>query len=78
MGSYRFAVSRMIPEMTQVALRTHKKDLMRETSDFSKKSFSIVFRAPITRKSGERITRNPGFAFGCYRGCCGTCRRSAH
>jgi hypothetical protein len=38
-GSYRFAVSRMIPEMTQVALRTHKKDLMRETSNFSKRKF---------------------------------------
>ena len=30
-GSYRFAVSRMIPEMTQVALQTHKKELMQET-----------------------------------------------
>jgi hypothetical protein len=38
-GSYRFAVSRMIPEMTQVALQTHKKDLMRETPDFAKKKF---------------------------------------
>src|ERR1700730_18376282 len=26
-SSYRFAVSRMIPEMTEVALRNHKKDL---------------------------------------------------
>src|SRR6202165_6045311 len=26
-GSYRFAVSRLIPEMTQVALQTHKKEL---------------------------------------------------
>ena len=38
-GSYRFAVSRMIPEMTQVALQTHKKELMRETPDFAKKKF---------------------------------------
>jgi hypothetical protein len=38
-GSYRFAVSRMIPEMTQVALQTHKKDLMRETPDFAKRKF---------------------------------------
>ena len=30
-GSYRFAVSRLIPEMTRVALQTHKKDLIRET-----------------------------------------------
>jgi len=38
-GSYRFAVSRMIPEMTQVALQTHKKDMMRETPNFAKKKF---------------------------------------
>src|ERR1700719_984623 len=38
-GSYRFAVSRMIPEMTKIALRTHKKDIMRETPDFAKRKF---------------------------------------
>src|SRR5271157_4358927 len=38
-GSYRFAISRMIPEMTQVALQTHKKDLMRETPNFAKQKF---------------------------------------
>jgi hypothetical protein len=38
-GSYRFAVSRLIPEMTRVALETHKKDMMRERPDFAKKEF---------------------------------------
>jgi len=38
-GSYRFAVSRMIPQMTQIALRTHKKDIMKEKPDFAKKEF---------------------------------------
>ena len=38
-GSYRFAVARLIPEMTQVALQTHKKDLMRETPSFAKEKF---------------------------------------
>src|SRR6202165_857528 len=38
-GSYRFTVSRMIPRMTQVALQTHKKDLMRETPNFAKRKF---------------------------------------
>src|SRR5580693_6061642 len=38
-GSYRFAVSGLIPQMTQVALQTHKKDLMRETPDFAKRKF---------------------------------------
>src|SRR6266478_7854376 len=38
-GSYRFAVSRMIPEMTKVALRTHEKDMKKESPSFAKKKF---------------------------------------
>src|SRR5579862_8692810 len=38
-GSYRYSISHMIPEMTQVALRTHKKDMMREQPDFAKQKF---------------------------------------
>src|ERR1700719_2583549 len=38
-GSYRFAVSRLIPQMTQVALRTHEKDMMKETPNFAKRKF---------------------------------------
>src|SRR6202011_4682498 len=49
-GSYRFAVSRMIPQMTQVALRTHKKDLMRETPNFAKRKF--LYR--LSRSSYEK------------------------
>lgn len=38
-GSYRFAISRMIPEMTKIALQTHKKDLMREKPNFARRKF---------------------------------------
>ena len=38
-GSYRFAVSRLIPQMTQVALQTHKKELLRETPNFARQKF---------------------------------------
>jgi hypothetical protein len=38
-GSYRFAVSRLIPQMTQVALETHKKELKHEIPDFAKQKF---------------------------------------
>src|SRR6202158_2983648 len=38
-GSYRFAVSRLTPQMTHVALQTHKKDLIRETPNFAKQKF---------------------------------------
>ena len=30
-GSYRFTVSRLIPELTQIALQTHKKDIVSDT-----------------------------------------------
>ncbi len=36
-GSYRFAISRLIPEMTKVALETHKNEIVREYPDFAKK-----------------------------------------
>jgi hypothetical protein len=49
-SSYRYSVSRLIPEMTQVALQTHKKDLMRETPDFAKQKF--LYR--LSRSSYER------------------------
>jgi hypothetical protein len=39
-SSYRYAVSRLIPEMTQVALRTHKKDMMREKTKVPLPSFA--------------------------------------
>jgi len=38
-GSYRFAISRLIPQMTQVALQTHKKELLRETPNFARRKF---------------------------------------
>jgi hypothetical protein len=38
-GSYRFAVGRLIPHMTEVALQTHKKELMQEKPDLAKQKF---------------------------------------
>ena len=59
-GSYRFAVSRMIPEMTQVALQTHKKDLMRETPDFAKQKFLYrLSRSDYERQWGKDYVK-PG------------------
>ena len=49
-SSYRYSVSRLIPEMTQVALQTHKKDLMRETPNFAKQKF--LYR--LSRSSYEK------------------------
>lgn len=59
-GSYRFAVSHMIPEMTQVALQTHKKEIMRETPDFAKKKFLYrLSRSDYERQWGKDYVR-PG------------------
>src|ERR1035437_957752 len=59
-GSYRFAVSRMIPEMTQVALQTHKKELMRETPDFAKRKFLYrLSRSDYERQWGKDY-KKPG------------------
>ena len=59
-GSYRFAVSRMIPGMTQVALQTHKKDIMRETPDFAKKKFLYrLSRSDYERQWGKDYVK-PG------------------
>jgi hypothetical protein len=57
-GSYRFAVSRMIPEMTQIALRTHKKDLMKETPDFAKEKFLYrLSRSDYEKEWGKDYTK---------------------
>jgi len=60
-GSYRFSVSRLIPQMTKVALETHKKELIRETPDFAKKTFVYrLSRADYEREWGKTYTK-PGF-----------------
>jgi len=38
-GSYRFAVGRLIPQMTEVALQIHKKELMREKKSSARQKF---------------------------------------
>ncbi len=50
-GSYRFAISRMIPEMTKVALQNHKKDLMREKPNFARRKF--LYR--LSRTNYEKV-----------------------
>jgi len=59
-GSYRFSISRLIPEMTQVALQTHKKEIMQEHSDFAKKKFLYrLSRSDYEKEWGKDYTR-PG------------------
>jgi len=60
-GSYRYSVSRMIPEMTKVALRTHKKDMMREQPDFAKQKFLYRLSRSEYEKSWGKDYTKPGF-----------------
>lgn len=50
-GSYRYSIAHLIPQMTKVALRIHKKDLMRETPGFAKNRF--LYR--LSRSDYERV-----------------------
>jgi hypothetical protein len=60
-GSYRFAISRLIPEMTKVALETHKKEVMSEYPDFAKKKFLYhVSRSDYEKEWGKDYVK-PGF-----------------
>jgi len=59
-GSYRFFISRLIPKMTQVALETHEKDLMREQPNFARKKFLYrLSRSDYEREWGKTYTK-PG------------------
>src|SRR5713101_6468332 len=60
-GSYRFAVSRMIPQMTQIALRTHKKDMMKETPDFAKRKFLYRLSRSDYEKEWGKDYKKDGF-----------------
>jgi hypothetical protein len=60
-GSYRYSVSRLIPEMTQVALRTHKKDMMRETPGFAKRKFLYRLSRSDYEKEWGKDYPKPGF-----------------
>ena len=60
-GSYRFAVSRMIPEMTKIALRTHKKDMMQETPNFAKRKFLYRLSRSDYEKEWGKDYKKDGF-----------------
>jgi len=60
-GSYRFAVSRMIPEMTKIALRTHKKDMMQETPNFAKRQFLYRLSRSDYEKEWGKDYKKDGF-----------------
>lgn len=57
-GSFRYSVSSLIPHMTQVALRTHKKEIMKEVPNFQKQKFLYrLSRADYDKQWGKDYQR---------------------
>jgi hypothetical protein len=59
-GSYRRAVSKMIPEFTKAALLTHRAQLKREVKDFNEKKFLYNLSRASYEKEWGRDYRRPG------------------
>lgn len=59
-GSYRRAVSSMIPELTKAALLTHRAQLQREIKDFDEKKFLYNLNRASYEKEWGRDYRRPG------------------
>lgn len=57
-GSFRYSVSTLIPHMTQVALRTHRKEIMSEAPNFQKREFLYrLSRADYEKQWGRNYQR---------------------
>jgi hypothetical protein len=65
-GSYRFAVSRLVPKMTQIALRTHKKDMIKESPSFAKKKFLYRLSRFDYEKEWGKDYKKDGFRTGLF------------
>ena len=59
-GTYRFAVSKVIPQVTQVALRANKKALKREYPDFAKQKFLYRLSRSDYEREWGRTYQRPG------------------
>ena len=76
-GSYRFAVSRLIPRDDPGRAADSQEGIDARDAGFREtKSSCIVSRAPTMKRSGERTTRSRASARGSCQRCCDTCRES--
>lgn len=60
-GSYRHAVSKLIPEMTRVALLTRRADMVKEDPTFNKKKFLYRLKRADYEKEWGKKYEKPGF-----------------
>ncbi len=59
-GTFRRAISQVIPEMTRVALLTRKKEIVQDTPNFSRKKFLYYLSRAQYQKEWGSIYRKPG------------------
>jgi len=60
-GTFRWSVSQVIPEMTRVALEVHKKDLMREGNNTARNKFLYRLSRADYQKDWGSGYRRPGW-----------------
>jgi len=60
-GTYRWAISQLIPKMTKVALQIHGKEIVNETPNFEKRRFLYRLRRADYEKSWGKEYQRPSF-----------------
>jgi hypothetical protein len=60
-GTFRRAISKVIPEMTRVALIARKKELVKETPNFNARKFRYYLSRTSYQKEWGKGYRKPGF-----------------
>jgi hypothetical protein len=60
-GTYRWAISQLIPKMTKVALQIHGKEMVNETPNFQKQKFLYRLKRADYEKSWGKKYEKPGF-----------------
>jgi Zinc dependent phospholipase C len=60
-GTFRRAISRVLPEMTRVALLARKKELVKETPNFNARKFRYYLSRANYQKEWGKGYRQPGF-----------------
>lgn len=77
-GSFRWSIGHVIPEMTRVALLVKKDEMVKEDPTFAKKKFLFNMKRTDYERDWERATRNRGQAPGYSPYFSSSCPRSAH
>jgi hypothetical protein len=60
-GTFRRAISKVIPEMTRVALLARKKEIVKETPNFNSRKFRYYLSRAAYQKEWGKGYRRPGF-----------------